>query len=296
MSAIIILGSGFDIDLGLKNSCADYMKSHLCPIVGNKYWSAFENTLRKEVIQWFFDGQDEQTADSFNKLWQTYVKNISWFFTEKSDDFFVGKNKKGRRVTKVQNSCAYKFLKRIRANSKSNVYTFNYTNPYEYIDLPQVKEFTHLHGKHYKDTFNKPLMVMSQGHNIIFGIDECIPVEGINNSYVRPLVKKYHPQYKKTDIVADLLNAENVIFYGFSMGIIDYGYFEEFFNAICKGNTICKKIYFVTYARNGFIDFLGNLRVNHLNVDDILQKITIIPVYTRKGFKNRNFRMMLRRL
>lgn len=296
MKTIVILGSGFDIDLGLKNSCADYAKSRLCPVVGNKYWSAFENTLRKEVIQWYYNGKEEHKAKELNQLWQVYFTNVSWFFTEKSDEFLATKYKKGRKVRKVQTSCAYRFLKRIKLNCKSKVYTFNYTNPYEYIDIPQIKEFIHLHGKHYRDTYDKPLMVMSQGHNIIFGIDECIPEDGINNPYIHPLVKKYHSQYKEIDIVTDLSNAENVIFYGFSMGMIDYGYFAEFFNAISNGTTSCKKIYFVTYNKKGFIDFFGNLRANNLNVDNIIQHISIIPIYTRNGFKNRDFRMMLRRL
>mgnify|MGYP003300108477 CR=1 FL=1 len=296
MSALVILGSGFDIDLGLKNSCADYAKDYRCPVVGNETWSAFENTLREEVKQWYNQGKDEQKAEELNRLWQGYVKNISWFFTDKSDDFFERKNKKGRKIRKVQTSCAYRFLKQIKANCKSKIYTFNYTNPFEYVDLPQLKDFIHLHGKHYKDTFDKALMVMSQGHNIIFGINECIPQDGINNPSIYPLVKKYHPQYKKTDIIADLLNAENVIFYGFSMGMIDYGYFEEFFNAICNGTTSCKTIYFVTYNKNGFKEFRKNLCANNLNVDEVLQQVSIIPIYTRKGFKNKDFRMMLRRL
>lgn len=296
MSTLVILGSGFDIDLGLKNSCADYAKSHRCPVVGNESWRAFENTLRDEVIKWYDNGKSEQKAEKLNLLWQVYVKNISAFFTEKSDAFSIEKNKKGRRVKKVQTSCAYRFLKRIKANCKSKVYTFNYTNPYEYVDIPQVKNFIHLHGKHYKDTYDKPLMVMLQGHNIIFGIDECIPEDGINNPYIHPLVKRYHPQYKETDVVSALSNVKNVIFYGFSMGIIDYGYFAEFFNAISNGTTSCKNIYYVTYNKKGLKDFLGNLRENNLNVDNLIQQISIIPIYTRKGFKNRDFRMMLRRL
>ena len=63
MSALVILGSGFDIDLGLKNSCADYAKNHLCPVAGNKQWSTFENTLRDEVIQWYNNGKCEQKVE-----------------------------------------------------------------------------------------------------------------------------------------------------------------------------------------------------------------------------------------
>ena len=122
MYTIVILGSGFDIDLGLENSCSDYAKSHFCPIAGNEHWSAFENTLREEVIQWYNNGNSEQMAEELNQLWQVYVKNISFFFTDKSDVFLVDKHKKGRRIKKVQTSCAYRFLKRIKQNSKSKIY------------------------------------------------------------------------------------------------------------------------------------------------------------------------------
>lgn len=285
MSALVILGSGFDIDLGLNNSCADYAKDHFCPVAFNKYWSDFENTLRNEVMQWYLNGKDEQKAKDLNQLWQVYVRNISWFFTKTSDKFTINKN-----------HCAYKFLKRITANSKSIIYTFNYTNPYEYVDIPQVKDLIHLHGRYYKDTFNKPLMVMSQGHSIIFGINDCIPSDCINNPNIRPLIKTNHPQYKETDIITDLSKAKIVIFYGFSMNIIDYGYFSEFFNSINNGFTNCKKIYFVTLNKKGFKSWCDNLKRSNVDVENILKQITIVPVYTSKGFKNRTFRMMLRRL
>ena len=238
-----------------------------------------------------YEWEGGKKAEELNQLWQVYVKNISGFFTECSDKF--KDKKRGRRAKHVKKTCAYNLLKRLKANTKSKIYTFNYTNPYEYVDMPQVKDLTHLHGVYNKDTFNKPLMVMSQGHNIIFGIDECIPDDGTNNPYIHPLVKIYHPEYKDTDMVSDLSNAENVIFYGFSMGVIDYRYFAEFFNAT---NNRCKKIYYVTYNKKGFKDFLNNFKRNNCDIDNILQQKTIIPIYTRNGLKNRDFRLMLRRL
>lgn len=295
MKTIIVLGSGFDIDLGLRNSCAEFAKSHYCPVVGNEYWNYFEKTLRDEVVEWYTSGKDEKKAKELCQLWQDYVKNISAFFTESSDKF-TKTNLKCRRAKRARKTCAYNFLKRLKATSKSKIYTFNYTNPYEYVDMPQVKDLTHLHGVHCKDTFNKPLMVMLQGHNIILGIDECIPEDGINNPYIHPLVKKYHPKYKETDIITDLSNAENVIFYGFSMGVVDFSYFAEFFNAINNGCSRCKKIYFVTYNKKGLKDFIDNLKGVNWNVDNILPQKIIMPVYTSKGAKNKEFRMMLRRL
>lgn len=285
MSALVILGSGFDIDLGLENSCEDFSKSRLCPVAGNELWSSFENTLRSEIISWYKNGMDRQKAEDLNRLWQLYVRNISFFFTEQSDKYKIDKN-----------TCAYRFLKSIKRHSKSKIYSFNYTNPYEYVDIPQVMEITHLHGRHYRDTFNKDLMVMSQKLNIILGVDACIPEDGLNNPLIHPLVKKRHPKYKETDIVVELAKAENVIFYGFSMGRIDYSYFRDFFNTISNGSSRCRKLYYVTDNAEGFKYFLNTLKENNLNIDNIIKQIEVISIYTQKGFKNRDFRMMLRRL
>ena len=59
MRTVIILGSGFDIDLGLGNSCAIFSNNHYCPTVGNKTWSAFEYRIREEVISWYANGKNE---------------------------------------------------------------------------------------------------------------------------------------------------------------------------------------------------------------------------------------------
>lgn len=281
MHTLIILGSGFDLDLGLENSCRDFSKSHYCPTTGNEKWSDFEGTLRDEVIKWYAAGKQELAAKTLNELWQVYVKNISWFFTDKSDKFKCNKN-----------TCAYKFLKRLRPTAKTKVYTFNYTNPYEYIDFPQLKEFTHVHGRHYRDTFNKAPMVISQGHEIILGIDECIPQDGLSNPNIHALVKKNHPIYKDTDIISDLSKAKNVIIYGFAMGTIDYDYFEEFFKSIKNGESPCENLYYVTYNKASFEDFLIILKEKGFKTSCI--KLT--PIYTKYGPKNRKFRKMLKDL
>lgn len=298
MNTIVIIGSGLDLDLGLKNSCLEFSKHYLCPMVGLDKWGDFENTLREEVIAWYKNGKDEQTSKELNLQWQTYVKNISWFFTKKSDVFLESKKcQKGRKFIRVKNTCAYRFLKQLKKKCKCKIYTFNYTNPYEYVNITQTKVFTHIHGEHYKDTFDKSPMVMSQGHYTIFGIDECLPKDGINHSNIRPLVKKFHSRYKNTNLIADLSKVERVIFYGFSMGKTDYNiYFKEFFKSINDGYSRCKEIYYVTYNKKSFNDFLQNLKNNNPNTDNIASKVNIKSIYTGKGFKNRDFRMMLRKL
>lgn len=50
MSTIVILGSGFDIDLGLKNSFVEYSNYYLNPMCGIEEWGDFENNLGKRLL------------------------------------------------------------------------------------------------------------------------------------------------------------------------------------------------------------------------------------------------------
>ena len=51
------------------------------------------------------------------------------------------------------------------------------------IAFKQNNEIIHLHGRHYKDSYYKGMMVMSQGNDIIFGIEN--DVDFIAASFVR---------------------------------------------------------------------------------------------------------------
>ncbi|MBQ2852930.1 MAG: hypothetical protein IJE76_06010 [Bacteroidales bacterium] len=281
-NTLVILGSGFDKDLGLNNSCSDFSRYHLCPVAGNDKWSNFENTLRDKVINWYNNGMSTKEAIELNKLWCEYSKTISWFFTNCSDEFKINKK-----------TCAYKFLECLTENSK--IYSFNYTNPYEYIDVKQLNEIIHLHGRHYKDSFYKGMMVISQGNDIILGIDsECIPEDGFDNPYIHALVKKHHNVYKKTDIIKDLSYVENVIFYGFSMGIVDFEYFDTFFSSIINGTSNCKRIFYVTYDEMAYDYFRNNLVNVKVDYETIEKNVSIIPIYTKNGIANDDFIDMLK--
>ena len=281
---LVILGSGFDIDLGLNNSYSNFHNSHFNPFIfGNdKKWEDFEKTLRNEVKKWYYDGKNKQEAEELYKLKEDFSKNISWFFTYCSDKFEINKE-----------TCAYRFLESITETSK--IYSFNYTNPYEYVDINQTNEIIHLHGRYYKDSFKKRRMVISQGRNIILGIDDnCIPKDGFNNHHIHTLVKKNHNIYKETDIIKDLSNVENVVFYGFSMGIVDFNYFENFFSSIIDGTYNCKNIFYITYNKDSYDDFCRNLLNVNVDYKVIAKKVSLNPIYTINGREDKEFINMLR--
>lgn len=281
---LIILGSGFDLDLGLRNSFGEFSNHRLNPACGAKSWSDFERNLREQIIYWYNHGMDDQFAKQINQFWQIYRKNLSYFFTERSDDFLIDPNK-----------CAYKFLQSLSETCK--VYTFNYTDPYEYIKHYKHREIIHIHGVHHRDTFKKELMVMSQYNGLVLGVDsECIPLDAMENKYIKPIAKIHQRGYSQTNIVDDLSESENIIFFGFSMNEVDFGYFRKLFHEIENGLSSCKRIVYINLNENAFHTFCNNLRKNGVNLDLLVNNVNLQPYYTEQGSENEEFYGILKLL
>lgn len=281
---IVVLGNGFDRDFGLDLSFKAYCSYHLCPFCCSdvEYWWDFENKIREDILAWN-KNQDIEEAREINLKWQAFMKNFSFFFTSVSD-------KKGLKIR--EDSFAYSMLRSFSDNSE--VYTFNYTNPYEYVEMGSGKRFHYVHGRCFRDTFNKELMTISQSHNMIVGIDyNRMPQSVRENEWLSPIIKRLNPSYNKTDIEEKLLCAKTVIFFGFSMGITDSDYFDEFFSAIANGTSTCKMIYYITDKRCCFDKFKENICRMGYGYSSIESQVKIILICTMEDIGREDFRTVL---
>ena len=284
---LIILGNGFDIDLGINLTFGAYCRCPKCLAYvehdeDEKPWGDFENDIREKILAWN-DNKDDEVAKSINKEWQAFKMNFSYFFTET-----VSKEKLSI------NTLSYAYQMLMNFSKKSEVYTFNYTNPYEYVQIKNSKKFNHVHGRYYRDEFNDSMMTISQSHNMIVGIDyKRIPQSVHDNSCLSPIIKQRNPSFHKTDIEEKLLNAKTVIFFGFSMGITDSDYFDEFFTIITNETSICKTIYYIIDCEKEFNKFKENLNRMGYDYSAIERHIKIIPIYTKQEFDNENFKRVL---
>lgn len=279
-NTIVILGNGFDRDLGINLSFGAYCRCPKCIAYvehdeDDKPWGDFENDIRQKILEWN-DYKDDKVAETINGEWLAFKANLSHFFTWATSE---------EKLNIDASSCAYQMLKNF--SEKSEVYTFNYTNPYEYVQLNFTKEFTHIHGRYYRDTFRKNTMTMSQSSNMIVGIDyKRIPQSVHENYWLSPIIKQRNPSFHKTDIKEKLLNAKTVIFFGLSMGITDSDYFDEFFMTITNGISVCKDIFYITKNQGAFETIKENIRKMGYDYSAIEQHVKIIPIYTEhESFK-----------
>jgi NAD-dependent SIR2 family protein deacetylase len=279
---LLVLGNGFDLDLGIELTLKKYRESSHCLSYEfdkchpkGDCWNDFEETLRQTMIDWCNSSRDEETAKSINLFWRGFWRYFSAFFTENTQDYPETKS--------VKHNYAYAVLQHL--NSNSSVYTFNYTFPYDYVNDEAPCDFKFVHGRYHKDTFKKEMATMLQSHEMILGIDnEHIPTEIKNNEYLRPIIKQLNTHFKDSGIVSELCNAETVIFFGHSLGITDADYFDKFFSMIFQNTSVCKTIYIVTYDSNALSNIIENVKSWGGGDITCLYKygVRFIPIYTEE--------------
>lgn len=234
MKRTLVIGNGFDLDVGLKTRYIDFAESKWWPFKEARLQDGYETlayTLnRKSRLERWFDveealydyaridgklvlpptiySQDKKTYEELNKKLIQYLRDIE-------DDLEPAKESKAVRVLD-------EFYNK---DGEKRIYTFNYT---DLSWIAQVNEVyydrsvpcTYIHGS-------------IGNRQIILGV-------GSN----RDLMKDYNLFYKTSSliyqssgIINDLLDSDEIIIFGHSLGTNDYPYFESAFRKAASLDT-----------------------------------------------------------
>lgn len=251
---ILIIGNGFDLDLGWKTRYSDFAKSAYWPLRNSttSLWNDLEEFLikHKEIDKWFdletalgeyasnvksnHLGLEEQDKMTFNKITQglcDYLKN------EEQKD--INTHSAAARTLKGILSDIYNF----------KIYTFNYTSLKNIIR--KLKHYQNINYEHVHGCLDD--------NSIILGVEDQRPLQK-GYSY---LYKTFNYHYSSHPIQHDLHEANEIIIFGHSLGNNDYHYFQSFFKAQCEEGLARekgKKITIITYDENSRIGILEQLR------------------------------------
>lgn len=278
MKTLVILGNGFDLDLGWKTSYKDFYVnkkqkfrsynrlSYIDDMDNGEYWYNLEGYLRKCLIE-----VQKEKIDELNSFWQICSNLFLDYLWTNNSSFETNKN-----------SCAFKFLNSVR---NSVVFTFNYTNPFkrEGVDEPEIH---FVHGT---------LEGASHGSQLRLGVDEHILEENnlAKDGKLEVLIKS-RKSPDKNKLLLRLKEAETIVFYGHSLSITDSDYFGLFFNYLIEGRFAPKSIYLVTYDQKGLQQLKDNMKEYGVDFEKLLfSKNTILVVYTCEGNNGKNFQALL---
>ncbi len=258
MSNILVLGNGFDLDLGLKTRYSDFAGSDEWKKYSSKEGNLFKYLdVKKEKERWF-DLESELFNYANPKVDRIRTLDADkLFFNKLHEDLNIYLKKEQQKEINV-NSYAAKLLKVVIQNASfKNIYSFNYTDLSIFagqLGLEFKSRCNYIHGK------------LSDNSLIL----------GVNENKLHPkydfLRKTMSPYYRSHNLFEDLYAADEVIFFGLSFGDIDYTYFNEFFRSQSSGGLLKgkkKNITIITWDEESRSDILLQLRKMDVDIQKL---------------------------
>lgn len=287
---LVILGNGFNLDLGLKTSYKDFWIAKEEILKTRHYKSGYfskQNTsppirlyLTKKTYNNWFDFEEsireyasttikrEETAEQKTEREKGYegvykVANEKFFNLLKTElKKHINSEQKSAKLK--ENSCAASFLRNIaNSNDDIQIFSFNYTDVNYLAKKLGIKKnlnVTYIHG------------CLKNG-NIVFGIGDDSIYKDCG------FLLKSEQGVKEQTLINRLPEFDDIIFFGFGFGFNDMHYFKEHFNAIIK-DRVKQKIMIYTKDQDTECDILCNMYNMKIDWPSISTKTDALFRYT----------------
>lgn len=303
----IIIGNGFDLDIGLPSRYSDFIRSKEWLDVLNYYRFYFEGDGYKDhsliaqlqmaslESQWF-DIEEEihkfviahrdctdreirdikSEFDSIKRGLTVYLRRVSSQLEHRADK---------RRL-------AYEFLFRMQECPLSKIeIIFNYTIPDSFLEMPTYHEigkgfFTYVHGS-------------LRNNDIVLG---CDLQQGEEVNRQLSFMYKYNMLKQANHVARNIMEAKEVIFFGHSVNEMDFGYFREYFKAASASPNPIRHLTFITYDDQSERSIKDNMRNQGISVTDLYNNLwTFSFIHTRSLYNgnkqdNEQWNEMMNRL
>ena len=296
---LLVIGNGFDLNLGLPTSYRNFVESRIFKkmyvkrmqeklakgnaqpslidyLYGKKFsdrWYDIEQSLLDYVSKRpdgsFINNIEEDKRD-YELICQTLVEYLASLFK-------TGNDLKQSKM--MRESSSGQLLQKI-SSERNVVYTFNYTPISLILDavLGHVSLKTiNLHGEVKEITIFKGTIKDSA---IILGIE----TDDMNN--IAPgysfMLKSNNSAYKSSNLAFDLMNSCNVIFFGHSLNQMDFGYFKGFFKMLESNTDKERALTIITKNEKSRVTLLDNIRKMGISVRDIYSHINVNFILTDK--------------
>ena len=275
---ILILGNGFDLDLGLKSRYRDFMTSSTWKGVEGREYILTCNLLRyleeKNEIETWFDAESELLNYALEMTEGTYASPQE---TDRDGHiFFLAMLKK--YLTKEQENyklnssrVADMLMKAVVANGFfDEIYTFNYTDVNKVLSkvgLFVPIQITYMHGS------------LREHDNIILGIETDKP---IHKDY-QFLFKTNSRFYRYNSLIESMEKADEIVFFGHSINGMDFPYFKDFFMKQASSSEDVKRKYITifTYDEASDEQIRNNFREAGVNLRDLMQRNNLTFIETK---------------
>ena len=282
---VLVIGNGFDIDLGLPTSFTDFAQS--------KDWYNLTNheefSLREKEIKDSLIGKLHQASN--NRYWFDIEEEIykytciDYNFTEGSIKIIKSEFEKLKNALKsylyqtvseatiTENAISKVLLHELIENKLvPEIINFNYTSPLKLIGEPEDPKnyhITYVHG--------------SLDEDIVLGCDTMS--NQINEQL--SFLYKYNMLNKANHIAQNMMEAEDVYIFGHSINKMDFCYFFDYFKIASSSVTPQRKLTIFTKDYNSEINIKNNIKSQGISVIDLYNHLQSFDFFHTKGIYNK---------
>ena len=280
---LLIIGNGFDIDLGLRTRYSDFAKSKIWEkLMENTY--GFDQDLRGALN----DAKEKEAWFDIEKTMNDYVRAIRPEFlttdlVDKDKNSFTEVTKALAKYLKEEqksrtlesNHYAAQVLRIIADVGGFEYYTFNYTSLGDIANSCGIKidtsRITHVHGSLDNDS-------------IILGI-LTDPANQIHEQYSF-MYKDNSRFYMSNNMYEDFDKADDIIFFGHSINGMDFPYFKDFFikQSGMDGEYKSKHITIFTNDDNSNQQIRNSIRNAQVDLTQLFRRNDIKIIQTKQMY------------
>ena len=284
----LIIGNGFDLDLGLPSKYSDFADSpefhdlarrmhnmyyeeerknslvlQIQQASNNSNWFDIEEEIHKYVLNHPYLDENmirhvRSEFDALKRALTNYLKRVSKELEHKAN----------------KQKLAYVLLMILQNSplSKINIY-FNYTNPELFMEMPTYHEigkgfFTYVHGSLRYD-------------DIVLGCD-LKKGEEVNRQL--SFMYKYNMLNKANHVARHILEAKEIIFFGHSINEMDFCYFREFFKDASAAPKPIRHLSIITYDETSERNIKDNIQNQGISVSDLYSNLWTFDVIHTKNY------------
>ena len=269
----LIIGNGFDIDMGLPSRYSDFIRSNewkgvVKRVEGFLADSSYRNhsliaqlQLASQDSMWF---DIEQEISKFVKCHPTNsqqeIGEIKWEFDLIKEGLINYLKRITANFTADKNKLSTYLYYRLRECplTATEIY-FNYTSPQQYLKMPiQLEIFNG--GQHWFSFVHGSL----RENDIVLGCD-LQAGEEVN--------RQLSFMYKANHVAKNILEAKEIIFFGHSINEMDFCYFREFFKSASAAPEPIRHLTIITYDEESERNIKDNIRNQGISVSDLYSNL-----------------------
>lgn len=283
MKCTLVIGNGFDLDVGMQTTYAKFAASGYWPFRHSTKYQGIDTFAsylnERSMLSTWFDVEETIYEYAKQGLGNAVLNGFSF---DVNDKLNFGKlktsltsylsNQESTFAPNPQSMGIAVLNALLTSKNDARIYSFNYTSLHKIVKRYKIDDqvvYEHIHGS-------------TVDNNIILGVGDKREIP----PHYFYLNKIAAPNFSSHKIIPDMLDSDEIIIFGMSLGSNDFPYFEPFFQnqlSIARDLKKRKRITIFTKDEDGRIGIKKRLQEMTKNQVTLLYSLNEVNIICTDG-------------